>query len=50
VCCVDPDRSASNSTSAASTDFVDTGDSRSPVIAREYRSIAIVSSSAPSAA
>jgi hypothetical protein len=35
-----PGRRASNSTSAASTDLVDTGDSRSPVTAREYRSIA----------
>jgi len=44
VCCRDPGRSASNSTSAASTDLVDTGESRSPVTARESRSIAIVSS------
>jgi hypothetical protein len=44
VCCRDPGRSASNSTSAASTDLVDTGDSRRPVMHLEYRSIAIVSS------
>ena len=37
-------RSASNSTSAASTDLVDTGASRSPTITREYRSIAMVNS------
>src|SRR6185437_1786742 len=34
----------SNSTPATSTDFVDTGVSRSPVMHREYRSIATVSS------
>src|SRR6266566_1760140 len=34
----------SNSTPATSTDFVDTGVSRSPVITREYRSIATLSS------